>query len=128
MNKYEKTKEMIEYSKLGVLPCGTMSADKLDVLPYRTMSADKLDVIDDDEETPEQVEENKSVAIKKMLKRTAKMRRNLFTKVIETVNMPNHISQLEGCIQYIETEKKKNNRYSLGRKKRRMEQRIREGN
>ena len=103
MNKYEKTKEMIEYCKLGVLPYGTMSADKLDVL-------------DDDEETPEQVQENKCIVIEKTLKRIAKMRLNLFNKMIETADMPNYISQLNGCIQYIETEKKKALDTALGEK------------
>ena len=103
MNKYEKTKEMIEYCKLGVLPYGTMSADKLDVL-------------DDDEETPEQVQEKKCIVIEKTSKRIAKMRLNLFNKMIETADMPNYISQLNGCIQYIETEKKKALDTALGEK------------
>ena len=99
MKKFPETNEVLNYCKLGVLPYGTMNADYLAI-------GDE----DDDDESPEVREKNiqrNTERVRDTLKRTEKMRHDLFLAIIKSANRPRSISQLEGLMKTVKEKEKK---------------------
>ena len=106
MESYPKTAELLHYCKLGVLPYGTMNADFI-----------VLGDEDDDDEDPAESEANKYKKVNKVLQKVEKMRADLFKIIIKSVDMPRPVTQLEACLQYINSEQQRVINDTLGFKK-----------
>ena len=99
MKTFPETNEILNYCKLGVLPYGTMNAD------YLAIGDD-----DDDDESPEVREKNiqkNTERVRDTLRRTEKMRQDLFLAIIKSANRPRSISQLEGLMKTVKEKEKK---------------------
>ena len=92
MKKFEKTKEILEYCKLGVYPYGTINYDNLC-----------------NEEEEEESSEGKSEVminlVKKRLTKIERMRKDLLQAILKMAEKPRPISQLEDVLSFLTEQK-----------------------
>ena len=93
MKNYPKTKEIIDYCKLGVFPYGTLSGDVL------------ASIDEEDEASPEEKLESKIKKVKKALTKIEKMRKSILDVILNMADHPRPVAMLEGVMRDLDEKK-----------------------